>query len=120
MAFEQYGADDVLALPPAADLTAKATHIATINSSGQAALAVAQTGHGVILEATEEAATVQHSGIAKVVCGDVFDAGVWVNSDANGKAVAASAGQAVLGIALEAGAANRVVSVLLKVRGRLA
>lgn len=61
-----------------------------------------------------EAASVRQLGISKVVCGGVITCGAKVTGDSASKAVAATAAQRYVGIALEAGANGRVISILME------
>lgn len=58
-------------------------------------------------------ATVQFGGIAKIVLGGTVRPGMKVMTDANGKAVAFTAGQNVAGVCIEGGVANEVGSIKL-------
>lgn len=112
-----------------ADLSAKQFYLAVLNSSKQIAVAGANVGClGVIQDggaAAGRRAVVRYGGISKVVCGGNFNAGDKLASDANGKAVKATAasvsagtpeplaGSLVIGIALEAGASGETSTILL-------
>lgn len=64
--------------------------------------------------ASGETLAVQCSGIAKVTCGGSVTVGAYVNSDANGKAVAESTNNNPIdGIALQAGDDGDVISIVL-------
>ena len=60
------------------------------------------SGHG---------AQIRVGGRGKTICGASFSAWAYLTSDSAGKAVEATAGQRYCGIALEAGAANRIISM---------
>jgi hypothetical protein len=111
----------VITLPAHADYTAKQYRFMSVNSSGRAQT----TGDGAradgVLQgkpnAQDQAADVCVAGISKVFSGGSFTAGDLLAADTNGDAVAAASGDAVLGVALENGADNQLVSVLLKLQG---
>lgn len=67
--------------------------------------------------AAGDAADVQLDGIAKVRAGGVIAAGAPVAAAIDGDAVAAATGNVVMGIALEDGVADRLISVLLAPAG---
>lgn len=98
------------------DLTGKLHYIAHIDTDGDIVLAGdGEQPCGVI---TEEAtagngASVQFLGIGKVIAGGSVTAGQNVASDTNGKGVAATSNEDVLGIALESASANEIFPVLL-------
>lgn len=100
----------------AGDLSAKQYHFGVINSSGQIA-AVGVKGaaaDGVILNnpaAQGRATTVAKVGRVKVVAAGTITAGANVASDNAGKAIAAGTGDIILGKALEAAAANQVITI---------
>lgn len=100
----------------AGDLSAKQYHFGVINSSGQiAAVSVAgAAADGVILNAPAaqgRATTVAKVGRVKVVAAGNINAGANVASDNAGKAVTASSTNIILGKALEAAAANQVITI---------
>jgi len=101
-----------------ANLTGKAMYIAKVAADGDIELAAAATDAilGVIREenVADRPATVQMGGVGKVICGGAVVAGNLLTSDGNGKAIAASATNRVLGMALMNGDANDVISVLLR------
>ena len=69
---------------------------------------------------TAQAAAVTFAGSSKVVAGAAIAAGALIASDINGAAVAASAGNYIIGIALNAaGGAGELISVLLRPGGKL-
>lgn len=57
-------------------------------------------------------ADVAMTGLPEVQCGAVFAVGVPLTSDANGRAVAATAGQRIIGFGLEPGAVEAVITYL--------
>ena len=87
-----------------ADLSGKLHYIVKLDTSGNVVLAAAASDSilGVIREEATSGnpATVQFGGIAKVIAGGTITTGAAVTSDGSGKAVAASAGNRILGIAL--------------------
>jgi len=111
------------------DLSAKQFYFVVLNSSKQLAVAGANVECVGVLQDTPAAAgrvgQVRCFGVTKVQCGGSFNAGDKVASDANGKAVKATAasvsagtpeplaGSLVQGIALEAGASGQIATVLL-------
>ncbi|MDR1946604.1 MAG: hypothetical protein LBQ51_05500 [Desulfovibrio sp.] len=52
------------------------------------------------------------SGLPEVECGDAIDAGDPVTADAQGRAVAAGAGDRIIGFALETGAAGDIITYI--------
>ncbi len=56
---------------------------------------------------------------SKVLCGGSFNAGDDVTTDGNGKAVEATSGDQILGKAMEAGALNKVVTILYQPQGAM-
>jgi hypothetical protein len=67
------------------------------------------------------AAEVAIAGVAKVKAGAAFNAGVLIMSSAAGKAVTATSGNRILGMAVTAAAADGdIVSILLQPFGRVA
>jgi len=107
-----------VSLPAAADLSAAQFKLVTVNSSGNAAVAGATSLVVGVLQnkpdAAGKAATVAYAGVSKVVAGGSITAGARVTADANGAAVAAaSAGDAVLGVALAGAASGDLIPVLI-------
>ena len=100
-----------------ADLSAKLFYLAKVAADGDIELAGAgEAALGAITEAAAEnkPVTVQFGGIAKVIAGASFNAGVMLAADSDGKAVTATTGNEVVGIALEvSGGANEIVAVAL-------
>lgn len=107
--------DCTYSLPAAADLRTKQGYPVTINTSGQVALAAANTvdyGHLHNAPNTGEMARIVHHGkVVKAVAGGTITLGAKIATHANGYAVA-STGQAVVGIALEAVASGSTFSML--------
>lgn len=105
-----------ITLEAGADLSSSQYLFVDVNSSGKAVVA-GNGGNAVgVLQnnpASGAASTVQTAGIAKVIASGSITAGARVASDAAGKAKTAASTNHVLGRALEEGAANRVISVLL-------
>lgn len=104
-------------LPAAADLSAQQYRCVTVNASGQAAVANATSLVVGILQnnpPSGQAATVAYSGVSKARAGGVIAAGARVTSDASGNVIAAAtAGDAVIGVALEGAASGDYIKVLL-------
>lgn len=128
MAYEiNVGVD--ISFPASADLSSNQFYFVVLNSSKQLAVAGANVECLGILQSTPNAAgrggEVRCFGVSKVQCNGTFNAGDLIASDASGRAVkytAASvsagtpeplAGSHVMGIALEAGAAGQLATVLL-------
>ncbi|MGE3467655.1 MAG: capsid cement protein [Pyrinomonadaceae bacterium] len=85
-------------------------------SSGKLVLCGAgESSIGVIQDepAANEAANVMSLGISKVLAGGTITQGSKVKSDANGKAVAAAAGEESLGWALEGGSNGEYIDVFV-------
>lgn len=106
-----------LTLPAGADLTTKQYTAVVANSSGAAASAGAAAYVVGILQNepnTGQPATIVYNGVSKAVCGGSVTAGAKVTTDAAGKMVAATTGQAVVGVALASGASGEVIPVLVR------
>ena len=125
-----------ISVPAGAGLSAKQNHFVKINSSGAAVLAGAgEAAIGVLQNdpTSGQTAAVQVSGVAKVKAGASITAGAQVAVNADGEAVAATLGRTntsdaggatdpligsnVMGIALEGGAENDVIAVLITQAG---
>lgn len=119
MAWEQVSEAHEWAQNAGADLTGKLHYIAIIDTDGDIILATAATQAllGVIREenVADKPVTVQFGGVGKVICGGTIVAGNPVTADGNGKGVAASAGNQVIGRALMNGDANEIISVALTI-----
>lgn len=107
-----------ITIPAAADLSAQQYRCMTVNSSGQAAVANATALVVGILQneptAAGQAATVAYAGVSKAKAGASITAGSRVTADASGNVIAAAtAGDAVIGVALDGAAANDVIRVLI-------
>jgi len=61
-----------------------------------------------------KACEIRRVGISKVVCGGNISVGDEITSDADGHAATATEGQRYVGIALEAGVEDRIISVLME------
>lgn len=106
----------VLGIEAGADLTAKQFYFVKIDSNGQLDLAGdAADAIGVLQDAPadNDPGLVGVLGISKVICGGVIAKGGEIGIDTNGKAVAAASGDAVMGYALDTGAANRIIRMAL-------
>jgi hypothetical protein len=117
MAFEQVVEGLQYARAAGSDLTGKLHYICKLDSSANVVLAAAASDHllGVIREENTSGnpVTVQFGGIAKVIAGGTVTCGIRVTADSGGKAVNATTGNCVLGVALEAALANEIFSVAL-------
>lgn len=120
-----------ISVPAGADLSAKQNHFVKINSSGAAVVAGAgEAAIGVLQNdpTSGQTAAVQVSGIAKIKAGASITAGAVIAVNADGEAVTATKGTVnttdtsstdavvgsnVMGIAIEGGAENDVIAVLL-------
>ena len=98
----------------AVDLSAKVHYLAKVDTTGKFDLASASTDSilGVITEgaAANKPVTVQYGGQSKAIAGGVITAGDRLTADSSGKMVATTtAGNRVIGIALESGTTNDIV-----------
>jgi hypothetical protein len=109
-------------LEAGADLSTKQFYFVSVASDGQ----IDPTGDGLdadgVLQdapaAAGRAALVAIAGKVKVVCGGAVTRGGPVASDSAGKAVnATTAGDIILGTALETGADGRIIEILFQPRG---
>lgn len=111
-----------LSLPAGADLSAK-QHLFVKASSGAAVLAGNNEGALGVLQNdpnAEGTASIMALGVSRVVAGAAIAEGAQVAADANGKAKTAATGSIVLGVALEAAAADGdIIPVLLHAGGAL-
>lgn len=105
-----------------ADLSALQYRFVTMASDGQ----IDPTGTGLgadgVLQndpaAAGRAATVAISGVSKVEAGGAITKGANVSSDSTGRAITATSGHRVLGVAQETvTTAGQILPVLLKVQG---
>lgn len=99
-----------------ANLTGKLFYLAKLDTDGD--IVVGTLGSSVIGPITEEAtsgnpATVQMSGIAKVILGATLDPGTRVASDATGKAIAAVTDEFEIGTLLTGGQANEIATMMI-------
>lgn len=125
-------------LVAAADLSAKKGFLVKVDTNGKAALAGAgEPAVGVLVNApaADAIAIVRVAGIARVIAGGVVTKGDRVASDAAGKAKTAVAGKTdtsdaggaadpligsnVIGVALETGAADALMSMLITPSGAI-
>jgi hypothetical protein len=94
-----------------------------IDSNGQLATPTAgASAIGVIQDkpgAGDPGAVCRPGDVTKVVAGGTFAAGDKLASDGNGKAVVATSGAYVLGVALMAGAANKIATMIFQPEGTL-
>jgi hypothetical protein len=114
MAVSQLG--PYITRPAAADFSTKQYVAVVVNSSNQFAIAGAGAGVAVLIDnvAAGQAATAQHTGIARWVAGAAVAAGAYVSADASGRAVTAASGNFRTGLAMEpASGAGQVIQVLL-------
>lgn len=112
---------ELIAKEAGMDLTTSLNLFVALNDAGNA-MRADQSGMQVLGTITEVPlaatvpygpATIQFGGIAKVVLGGTVRPGMKVMTDANGKAVAHTAGLNVAGTCIEGGVANEVGSVKL-------
>lgn len=101
-----------------ADLSAKQYHFVNMSSDGQvdAVASAGAQGIGVLQDkptAAGQAACIAVYGVSKVVAGADVTAGNRVQADGNGKAIAATTGDFVMGVALTAGNSGDLIEVLL-------
>jgi len=114
MAYSQFG--PYIAFAAGDDLSDKQFHLVSLDESGQVVLAGSGFALGVLTNDPRagETATVQYTGVARVVAGAALTYLDHVTSDASGRAVVASAGDTVVGLAIgEASGNGDLVSVLL-------
>lgn len=107
-----------ISLEAGADLTGRRNRLLAIGTDGRVVVASVPANPivGVLLNEPKpgQAATVCVSGVAKVVSGAAFAAGANLATNADGKAVALTAGNYCIGMALEAAtAADQVVTMLI-------
>jgi hypothetical protein len=115
MSFDN-GLKNSFSLPAGADLTGKQFHAVVVNSSGNAAAAAANALAVGILQnkpTTGQPATICYDGVSKAAIGATVVAGAKLASDAAGKLITATTGQAVVGVALAGGATNDIIPVIL-------
>lgn len=136
MSFQSNGVD--ITLVAAADLSSSQFLGVKVDSNGKAALAGAgEFAIGVLQNkpTSGQIATVRVAGVTKMVAAGTFNAGVLVTTDSASKATTATGartntadagaaadallGSNVLGVALEAGAANAVIAVALTSSGAI-
>ena len=102
-----------------ADLSASQYRFVTVDANGQVAAAGADAALAIGVlqnkpDAAGRAATVAISGVSKVAVGTGgVTAGAEVTTDASGNVVAATAGQNVVGIALETASATALCPVFI-------
>lgn len=103
-------------LPAGADLTGKQFCAVVANTSGAAVAAGANALVVGILQNkpnSGQPATICYDGVSKAVAGATVAANAKLASDAAGKLITATTGQAVVGIALAGGAVNEIIPVLM-------
>lgn len=110
---------DFAALRPYAsgvDLTGQEMKIFVLNTSGQAVLAGAAAGLGVIEygQVVGKTSTVRIRGKGAVLCAGTIAAGASFTSNASGLAVAPTTGQTVVGYLEEAGVAGKVANCVIE------
>lgn len=99
-----------------ADLSAKQYHAVKVDANGNMIAAGAgEVSVGILQDdpSTGQTGTVMVHGVTRAVYGATVAAGASLAADANGKLVAAVAGNAVIGIALQGGVAGQLGTVLL-------
>ncbi|MBU2072723.1 MAG: DUF2190 family protein [Gammaproteobacteria bacterium] len=110
-----------ITLKASGSLSSYQFHIVTLDTDGKVKLAdnaddPAEALIGILENkptAEDQAAVVRVSGIAKVMGGDSVDEGVWLTCDGSGHAVAATANDNVIGVAIDAVVSDSVGRVLL-------
>jgi hypothetical protein len=122
MAYEQ--TLRTIGAPASADLSASQFCFVVVNASGRLALPAAGSHAEGILQDKPNGAGVYGDvgilGVSKVLVGaGGVTAGDLLASDANGKAVTATAGNFVLGRALATGAAGTYVPALIQQKGKI-
>lgn len=116
--------EQLITLEAGADLSAVQFHFVVIDSDAQ----ISAAGNGAaavgVLQnkpaAAGRAASVAVGGVTRVECGGTIAAGADIGSDANGNAVAATTGDAILGVATEGGASGEVIAMIFQPRGTAA
>lgn len=118
MSFEKHGGM-LPTFKAAVDLSAKQFHCLEItaadtvnvcNGAGDVVLGILQNK-----PVAGEACEIPENGIVKGICGGAITVGQWVGTDANGQLVAKTTDKDfAYGIALEAGAANRIIAVEIR------
>lgn len=93
----------------------------TYSSTGLATPSAGAYAIGVIQDkpASGAAQVCSPGDFTKVQCGGSFSIGDQVTTDGNGKAVAATSGDHILGVALEAGANTKIATILYQPEGKL-
>ena len=116
MAFEISG--QLIPLVAAADFSALQYRFIVSDANGEAAIATsaADIVDGVTQDnpLAGSAASIMTSGVSKITLGATLTAGNLVNSDATGRAAAATTGEQVAGRLLVGGAVNEIGTILLK------
>lgn len=112
---------DTLTLAASGDLSGQQFRIVKLTATGIAVANATDLNQIGVLQdkpnALGVAGCVAITGVSKVKLGGVVAAGDRLTSDASGNAVVAVAGEQVVGIALVAGAANDIGTILLSPRG---
>lgn len=83
--------------------------VTVTNAAGEYVLGVLQNN-----PASGQAATVAVGGISKVVLGGTVSINDQISTDASGRAIAATTGHKIVGIAIKGGAVGEVGSVFLR------
>lgn len=118
MAWEKVGRQ--IPLAAAADLSSSQYCAVDCNSSGQAALPSANGRAIGVLQnkpTSGQTADIMVSGVTKMVANGSITQGANITVTSAGKAAAASTGNIILGVALDAGAASKIISVLIMPQG---
>lgn len=99
------------------DLSAKQFCAVAVNSAGRAVVADAEDQVIGIVQnnpAAGQAANVAYGGVSKGKLGGTVAAGARVTANASGEIIAAaSAGDSVVGVALNGGASGEIISILV-------
>ncbi len=118
MSFEKH-TGMIPSLKAAADLSAKQFYCVELTAADTVNVCNAATDvvTGILQNkpVAGEACEIPESGIVKGICGGNINVGQWVGTDANGQLVAKTTDKDfAYGLALEAGAASRIIAVLVR------
>ena len=83
--------------------------VTVCNTAGEGALGVLQND-----PTSGQTATIAYEGVSKVVAGDTVAIAGKVSTDNAGRAIPATTGHKILGVAMSGGAVGQIISVLLK------
>lgn len=109
---------DTITLVAGADLSSSQYKFVESNSSGTATVCntAGEYALGVVQNdpTSGQAATIAVSGVSKVVLGGTVAINDQISTDNSGRAIAATTGHKILGIAIVGGAVGNIGSVLLR------